>query len=167
MLSRAEQQNLLRKDVVVIKANNRYFQGSTPQEAQQYFDKDAGYVSEQLSDAMARLGLDPRSVHQVIGKDRTSIWDQMLNELADSTCRPPEDDGHSGDVKRAHMWKGHTREGVVLAFRCKLKALTDMADEEIKILHHAAPLQALLHKNAGVWNCLDLARQGSPPLGLE
>lgn len=38
---------------------------------------------------------------------------------------------------------------------------------EVTLLHCTAPLYTLLSRNAGVWNCLDLARTGPLPIDFE
>lgn len=54
--------------VTVVKHRLNYFQGGDNSVAQKQFDKGSSKRDEPLSDALLRLGLEPRSEHQVVGK---------------------------------------------------------------------------------------------------
>lgn len=64
--SREDRINLLGAKVVVVKGGGNYFTGNTGEEAQAYFDGGL-HKGESVMETMMRVGLDPRSVHQVVG----------------------------------------------------------------------------------------------------
>lgn len=66
-LSREDRDLLFQQHVVVVKAAERYFYGISTEEAQVYFNKGS-VSSEPVTTTMMRVGLDPRSIHQVVGK---------------------------------------------------------------------------------------------------
>lgn len=69
-LSRAQKLDCIEASTVVVKSSKNFFKGSTASDAQQYFDRriSGSEVRETPEQTMLRLGLDPRSSHQVVGK---------------------------------------------------------------------------------------------------
>jgi hypothetical protein len=67
---RSEKLLWISNGVTVVKHRLRYFQGGDDQAAQRYFDEGANRKREPVMDAMLRLGLEPRSLHQIVGELR-------------------------------------------------------------------------------------------------
>lgn len=65
-MPQTEKLDFIGDSTVVVKVDHRYFSGNKDTEAQNYFDT-AGVTGETATQTMLRLGLNPRSVHQVVG----------------------------------------------------------------------------------------------------
>ena len=60
---------MLQDTVLVVKAEHRYFLGITKEDAQAYFDEGSVNVrTEPVTETLGRVGLESRSVHQIVGK---------------------------------------------------------------------------------------------------
>ena len=63
--TRSEQLRLSKDGVTVVKHPRRYFKSD---DAQKYFDKGSDGRDEPVLEGMLRLGIDPRSISQIDGK---------------------------------------------------------------------------------------------------